>query len=50
VGDEPVSLHAEGEKMILTKGDGVRREVTLTAPEIPDGEDGPEGDRPGEEE
>lgn len=38
VGDEPVTLHAEGEKMILTKGDGVRREVSFTAP----GEPGPE--------
>jgi hypothetical protein len=32
VGDEPVSLHAEGERVILQKGDGTREEVDLQAP------------------
>ena len=33
VGDQSVSLHAEGEKMIFTKGDGTREEVVLAPPE-----------------
>jgi transposase InsO family protein len=32
VGDENISLHAEGERVVLTKGDGSREEVDLTAP------------------
>jgi transposase InsO family protein len=32
VGEESVSLHAEGQKVVLTKGDGTRQEVALTAP------------------
>ena len=32
VGEESVSLHAEGEKVVLTKEDGTREEVDLTAP------------------
>jgi transposase InsO family protein len=32
VGDEAISLHAEGERVVLTKGDGSREEVDLTAP------------------
>jgi transposase InsO family protein len=35
VGDRPVSLHAEGERMILLHGDGRRQEVSLTPPEEP---------------
>jgi len=31
VGDESVSLHAQGEKVILTKDDGTREEVDLSA-------------------
>jgi transposase InsO family protein len=31
VGDESVSLHAEGEKVVLTKDDGTREEVDLSA-------------------
>ena len=31
VGDENISLHAEGERVVLTKGDGSREEVDLTA-------------------
>ena len=32
VGDESVSLHAEGEKVVMTKDDGTREEVDLSAP------------------
>jgi len=32
VGDEPISLHAEGHRVILQKGDGPREEVDLQAP------------------
>jgi transposase InsO family protein len=32
VGDETLSLHSEGEKVILTQSDGKREEVDLTAP------------------
>lgn len=32
VGNQSVSLHAEGEKVMLTKEDGTREEVDLTAP------------------
>ena len=32
VGKESISLHGEGEKVVLTKGDGVREEVDLGAP------------------
>jgi transposase InsO family protein len=32
VGQEAISLHAEGERVIFTKGDGSREEVDLTAP------------------
>lgn len=32
VGDEGISLHGEGERVILTKTDGTREEVDLTAP------------------
>ncbi len=32
VGDQSLSLHAEGEKVVLTKEDGTREEVDLTAP------------------
>jgi hypothetical protein len=32
VGGQSLSLHAEGEKMVLTKEDGSREEVELTAP------------------
>lgn len=32
VGDEGISLHGEGERVILTKGDGTREEVDLKAP------------------
>ena len=32
VGEQAVSLHAEGEKVVLTKEDGTREEVDLTAP------------------
>jgi len=32
VGDENISLHAEGERVVLTKDDGSREEVDLTAP------------------
>ena len=32
VGDEAISLHAEGERVVWTKGDGTREEVDLTAP------------------
>ena len=32
VGDENISLHAEGERVVLTKADGSREEVDLTAP------------------
>jgi transposase InsO family protein len=32
VGDEGISLHAEGERVILTKADGTREEVNLKAP------------------
>jgi len=31
VGDESVSLHAEGEKVVMTKDDGTREEVDLSA-------------------
>jgi hypothetical protein len=31
VGDQSISLHAEGEKVVLTKGDGSREEVDLGA-------------------
>lgn len=30
VGDHPFSLHSEGERMILTRGDGVREEIALS--------------------
>ena len=50
VGDESVSLHAEGEKVVMTKDDGTREEVDLSAKgpredatepdEAEDGEDG----------
>jgi transposase InsO family protein len=57
VGDRPVSLHAEGERMILTRGDGSRQEVALTPPaaeEVPpvgaDPAEEPEGSPGGEEE
>ncbi len=50
VGDESVSLHAEGEKIVMTKDDGTREEVDLSAKgpreeaaepdEAEDGEDG----------
>lgn len=32
VGDSNISLHAEGEKVVMTKGDGSREEVDLSAP------------------
>jgi hypothetical protein len=32
VGQEAISLHAEGERVIFQKGDGSREEVDLTAP------------------
>lgn len=32
VGDESLSLHAEGERVVLTKEDGTREEVDLAAP------------------
>ncbi|MCP3918393.1 MAG: transposase, partial [bacterium] len=32
VGDENISLHAEGERVVLVKGDGSREEVDLGAP------------------
>ncbi len=32
VGDANISLHAEGERVVLTKSDGSREEVDLTAP------------------
>ena len=35
VGDRPVSLHAEGERMILVGADGQRREVALPPPAAP---------------
>jgi hypothetical protein len=41
VGDESLSLHAEGEKVVLTKEDGTREEVDLRAPGRRD-EDPPE--------
>lgn len=41
VGDESLSLHAEGEKVVLTKEDGTREEVDLKAPGRRD-EDPPE--------
>jgi hypothetical protein len=31
IGDQSISLHAEGEKVVLTKGDGSREEVDLGA-------------------
>jgi hypothetical protein len=31
VGDQSVSLHAQGEKVVMTKEDGTREEVDLTA-------------------
>jgi len=49
VGDESVSLHAEGEKVVLTKDDGTREEVDLAAPgprqDVPAEEDTEEGER-----
>jgi hypothetical protein len=35
VGDQPVSLHAEGERMILVGADGQRTEVAFTPPAAP---------------
>jgi transposase InsO family protein len=43
VGDESVSLHAEGERVVMTKDDGTREVVDLSAP-------GPREDVPAEEE
>jgi transposase InsO family protein len=40
VGEEPISLHAEGERVIYTKGDGTREEVDLKAPGRRDDEPG----------
>jgi transposase InsO family protein len=36
VGGQPVSLHAEGERVILTGPEGTRQEVDLAAPTAPD--------------
>ena len=36
-----MSLHAEGQKMVLTTGDGTRQEVSLTAPESDEETDPP---------
>lgn len=43
IGDEQVSLHTEGEKVLLTGKDGVRQEVDLKAPgkRVVAGEEGP---------
>jgi transposase InsO family protein len=41
IGDQSISLHAEGEKVVLTKGDGSREEVDLAAT-------GPRQDEPAE--
>jgi hypothetical protein len=47
VGDQSVSLHAQGEKVVLTKEDGTREEVDLaaTGPRVDD-EDRPEPSDP----
>jgi transposase InsO family protein len=36
VGGKPFSVHAEGEKVILTRGEAVREEVELVAPDRPE--------------
>ena len=43
IGGEQVSLHTEGEKVLLTGEDGVRQEVDLKAPgkRVVSGEEGP---------
>ena len=43
IGDEQVSLHTEGERVLLTGEDGVRQEVDLKAPgkRVVAGEEGP---------
>ena len=44
VGDQTLSLHAEGEKVVLTKEDGTRAEVDLMPPpEEEQAEEGGEG-------
>jgi transposase InsO family protein len=35
VGDQPVSVHAEGERVFMIAGDGQRKEVDLTPPQPP---------------
>jgi len=34
-GGQPFSLHAEGERVILTRGEGVRQEIDLVPPAVP---------------
>jgi transposase InsO family protein len=41
VGDEAISLHAEGDRVVMTKGDGSREEVDLGAPGVRAKESGP---------
>ncbi len=42
VGDANISLHAEGERVVMTKGDGSREEVDLSAPGRRNDEAGPQ--------
>jgi transposase InsO family protein len=48
VGDQSLSLHAEGEKVVLTKEDGTREEVDLAAPGRREEKTEPEDRREGE--
>jgi len=48
VGDQSLSLHAEGEKVVLTKEDGTREEVDLSASGRREEEPEPEARRDGE--